>query len=85
MTLGKGRFRPIETELYNLLKMVTFIKASLALLGLEPKSFKVTPKGASKGLAAISQLVWPYYAFIGCATGQYGHWRLAYRWSIWRH
>ncbi|MEO8953474.1 MAG: glycosyltransferase [Ktedonobacteraceae bacterium] len=64
ITLGKGRFRPIETELYNLLKMVTFIKASLVLLGLEPKSFKVTPKGASKGLAAISQLVWPYYALI---------------------
>src|SRR5579872_1674606 len=45
--------------------MITFIRASLALLGLEPKSFKVTPKGASKGLAAISQLVWPYYALIG--------------------
>lgn len=65
MTLGQGRFKPIETELYNLLKMITFIRASLALLGLEPKSFKVTPKGASKGLAAISQLVWPYYALIG--------------------
>ena len=64
ITMGKGRFRPVETELYNLLKMVTFIKASLALLGLEPKSFKVTPKGASKGLAAISQLIWPYYAFM---------------------
>ena len=64
MTLGKGRFRPIETEQYNLLKMITFIKASLTLLGLEPKSFKVTPKGASKGFGAITQLLWPYFALV---------------------
>jgi len=64
LALGKGRFRPIETERYNLLKMATFIRASLALIGLEPKSFKVTPKAASKGLGAITQLAWPYYALI---------------------
>jgi cellulose synthase (UDP-forming) len=65
IALGRGRFRPLETERYNLLKMITFIQASLALLGLEPKSFKVTPKSASKGLSAITQLVWPYYVLIG--------------------
>lgn len=64
VALGKGRFRPIQTERYNLLKMATFIKASFALLGLEPGSFKVTPKGASKGLGAITQLAWPYYSLI---------------------
>jgi cellulose synthase (UDP-forming) len=64
IALGKGRFRPIETERYNLLKMATFIKASLALVGLEPGSFKVTPKAASKGLGAITQIVWPYYALV---------------------
>src|SRR6266849_642195 len=64
IALGKGRFRPIETERYNLLKMATFIKASLALVGLEPKSFKVTPKSASEGLGAITQIVWPYYALV---------------------
>ncbi len=65
IALGKRYFRPIETERYNLLKMVTFIKASLALVGLEPKGFKVTPKAASKGLGAITQLAWPYYALMG--------------------
>ncbi len=62
LALGKGRFRPLETERYNLLKMMTFIKASLALIGLEPRSFKVTPKSASKSHGAIVQLAWPYYA-----------------------
>ena len=64
IALGKGRFKPIETERYNLLKMMTFIKASLALLGLEPKSFKVTPKSASEGYGAVTQLVWPYYVLV---------------------
>src|SRR5579859_642528 len=64
ITLSRGRFRPIETEKYNLLKMATFIQASFALIGLEPKSFKVTPKGASKGFGAITQLAWPYYLLI---------------------
>jgi cellulose synthase (UDP-forming) len=64
IALGKGCFRPIETERYNLLKMVTFIKASFALVGLEPRSFQVTPKAASKGLGAITHLIWPYYAII---------------------
>ena len=64
ITLSKGHFRPIETERYNLLKMVTFIRASFSLIGEQPKSFKVTPKGASKGVGAITQLVWPYYALL---------------------
>jgi len=64
IALGRGRFRPFETERYNLLKMTTFIRASLALIGLEPKSFKVTPKSASKGLGAITQLAWPYYSLV---------------------
>src|SRR5713226_8585913 len=54
IALGRGRFRPFETERYNLLKMTTFIRASLALIGFEPKSFKVTPKSASKGRSAIT-------------------------------
>jgi cellulose synthase (UDP-forming) len=62
--LGKGHFRPFETERYNLLKMATFIKASFALIGLEPKSFKVTPKSASQGMRAITPLIWPYYALM---------------------
>ncbi len=65
VALGRGHFKPIETERYNLLKMMTFIKASFALVGLEPKGFKVTPKAASEGLGAITQLVWPYYLIIG--------------------
>ena len=64
IALGRGRFKPIETERYNLLKMMTFIKASFALVGLEPKSFIVTPKAASKGLGSITQIIWPFYAIM---------------------
>ncbi len=64
IALGRGRFRPWQTEQFNLLKMATFIKASFALVGLEPKSFKVTPKAASQGLRSITPLVWPYYALL---------------------
>lgn len=64
IALGRGHYKVFETERYNLLKMMTFIKASFALIGFEPKSFKVTPKSASKGISAITQLIWPYYALI---------------------
>ncbi len=62
IALGRGRYRVFETERYNLLKMATFIKASFALIGFEPRSFKVTPKAASKGTGVIRQLTLPYYA-----------------------
>lgn len=64
IALGRGHYKVFETERYNPLKMMTFIKASFALIGFEPKSFKVTPKSASKGISAITQLIWPYYALI---------------------
>ncbi len=64
IVLGKGHFRPFETERYNLLKMATFIQASFALIGLEPRSFKVTPKTASQGIRAITPLIWPYYLLL---------------------
>ncbi len=64
IALGRGYYKVFETERYNLLKMMTFIKASFALIGFEPKSFKVTPKSASKGRSAITQLIWPYYALL---------------------
>lgn len=62
IALGRGKFRPFATERFNLLKMATFVKASFALVGFEPKSFKVTPKAASEGLKALTPLIWPYYA-----------------------
>src|SRR5579859_4426867 len=34
IALGRGRFRPLQTEEFNLLKMATFVKASFALVGL---------------------------------------------------
>src|SRR6266516_6099765 len=40
IALGKGHFRPFDTERYNLLKMATFIQASLALIGLEPNRLR---------------------------------------------
>jgi cellulose synthase (UDP-forming) len=62
IALGRGRYRVFETERYNLLKMATFIRASFALIGFEPHSFKVTPKAASQGRGVVRQLTSPYYA-----------------------
>jgi cellulose synthase (UDP-forming) len=43
--LGRGRFRYLETERYNLLKMFTFIWASSILVWPRQLRFRVTPKG----------------------------------------
>jgi cellulose synthase (UDP-forming) len=63
LALGRGHFKPLETDRYNLLKMTTFIKASFVLMGFDPKSFKVTPKSASqKGV--VMELLRPYYVLM---------------------
>jgi cellulose synthase (UDP-forming) len=46
MALGRGSFRYLQTEQYNLLKMFTFISASSVLLWRRPLRFRVTPKQA---------------------------------------
>jgi len=64
IALGRGHFKVLETDRFNLLKMTTFIKAAFVLLGFDPKAFKVTPKSASqKGMVLI--LLRPYYVLMG--------------------
>ncbi len=64
IALGRGHFKVLETDRFNLLKMTTFIKATFVLLGFDPKSFKVTPKAASqKGV--VMTLLRPYYVLMG--------------------
>jgi cellulose synthase (UDP-forming) len=44
VALGRGSFRYVQTEQYNLLKMFTFISASTVLIWRRPLRFRVTPK-----------------------------------------
>jgi hypothetical protein len=46
VALGRGSFRYLQTEQYNLLKMFTFISASTVLIWRRPLRFRVTPKQA---------------------------------------
>ncbi len=64
VALGRGYFKVLETDRFNLLKMTTFIKATFVLLGFDPKSFKVTPKAASQK-DAVTTLLRPYYVLMG--------------------
>jgi cellulose synthase (UDP-forming) len=58
--LGRGLYRPLETERFNMLKMATFLKAATTLVGCAPTGFTVTPKAASADTRAIRQLLRPY-------------------------
>jgi cellulose synthase (UDP-forming) len=46
VALGRGSFKYLRTEQYNLLKMFTFIAASVVLIWRRPLRFRVTPKRA---------------------------------------
>ena len=50
IALGRGFFRYIDTERYNMLKMFTFIKASLSLFWPKDLVFRVTPKKADESI-----------------------------------
>ena len=50
ISLGRGYFRYIDTEKYNMLKMFTFIKASMFLLWPKDLVFRVTPKKADESI-----------------------------------
>ncbi|WP_050753672.1 glycosyltransferase [Pseudobacteroides cellulosolvens] len=48
--LGRGYFRFIAVEEYNILKMFTFIKASFSLFGSGHMTFRVTPKSVESSI-----------------------------------
>jgi cellulose synthase (UDP-forming) len=55
VALGRGSFRYLETEQYNLLKMFTFIWASMVLLWRRPLRFRVTPKQVNASARALER------------------------------
>lgn len=55
VALGRGSFRYVQTEQYNLLKMFTFIWASAVLLWRRPLRFRVTPKQAHASAHALER------------------------------
>src|SRR5919201_3955660 len=72
IALGRGSFRYVQTEQYNLLKMFTFIHASTVLIWPRRLQFRVTPKrvGATPYALERQQLV-PHtllLAFIGASV-----------------
>lgn len=50
IALGRGYFRYIDTERYNMLKMFTFIKSSIYLLWPRNLTFLVTPKKVDESI-----------------------------------
>lgn len=48
--LGRGYYRFLEVEEYNILKMFTFIKASFSLFSSKRMTFKVTPKSVESSI-----------------------------------
>lgn len=45
IALGRGHYRYLLTELFDLLKMFAFLRATLTLVIAKPLKFRVTPKG----------------------------------------
>jgi cellulose synthase (UDP-forming) len=63
VALGRGHFRYLAVEQYNLLKMFTFLWASTALFWPRPLRFRVTPKETSEGVRALERrLLAPHLA-----------------------
>jgi cellulose synthase (UDP-forming) len=62
--LGRGQFRPLQTEFFDLLKMFAFISAGPTLLSSRPLRFKVTPKG-EPGTRSLHPLLMPFWLLLG--------------------
>lgn len=70
VALGRGTFRYIQVELFNLLKMFTFIVASTTLISARPLRFVVTPKRADRSAAAQErQTLAPHMVLLGFSIG----------------
>ncbi|MBX6341265.1 MAG: glycosyltransferase, partial [Thermomicrobiaceae bacterium] len=66
VTLGRGQFRYLRVEQYNLLKMFTFIWASTVLVWPRRLRFRVTPKEAGPEVAAQEwRLLAPHAVALG--------------------
>ncbi len=69
---GRGNFRYLQTEKYNILKMVVFIQSTLTLVLQRALAFKVTPKSVDETVYRMERRsVRPFLvilAFLGCSV-----------------
>lgn len=64
VALGRGYYRWVATEMFDLMKMFAFIRASFALLADRRLRFKVTPK-AQGARRRLDPLITPHLTLIG--------------------
>lgn len=62
--LGRGHYRYLQTEMFDMLKMFAFVQASLVLLVERSLHFKVTPKGKA-GARRLHPFLRPFVVLIG--------------------
>lgn len=63
ITLGRGHYRYIQTEMFDMLKMFAFVQASLVLVVERSLHFKVTPKGQA-GARRLHPFLRPFLVLI---------------------
>jgi cellulose synthase (UDP-forming) len=64
---GRGVFRYLQTEKYNILKMVIFIQSTLTLFQTKSLKFKVTPKSIDKSVYVDEiRAIRSYMIILGC-------------------
>lgn len=67
--LGRGHFRYLHVEQYNLLKVFTFVWASTVLIWPRPLRFQVTPKQFANDVTALERRrLIPLFVMLGMVT-----------------
>jgi cellulose synthase (UDP-forming) len=67
---GRGYFRYLQTEKYNILKMVVFLQSTLTLFHTRALKFKVTPKSVDDSVYKEERrTLHVYMAILGAMTG----------------
>ncbi len=66
VALGRGTFRLVAVEQYNVLKMFLFVRATTLLVWPRALRFKVTPKSADQGVYATERrALWAHFLLLG--------------------
>lgn len=69
--LGRGHYRYLQTEMFDMLKMFAFVQASLVLLFERSLQFKVTPKGKA-GARRLHPFLRPFIVVAGVYVAAIG-------------
>ncbi len=57
IALGRGHFKVLETDRFNLLKMTTFIKATFVLLGFDPTAARRNIEPGDRTYSCLDQCI----------------------------